>query len=275
MIASDIHWCHIDWYGITVRERMRLFVKHVKEEYEKDPFEALLLLGDYSLDHWKWGIKGSWITEGRSNTRLFADHVLAPLRELGVPMAAIAGNHEQYGHELWHAITGFHRQDAVIAGDVLFILPDTFGANLDPTEHSDGTYCGADMDFIRTQMERYPDQKVVLCAHHFDPGQESEAFQKLVRENDRILCLFGGHVHRSKVVELGEAWGNKALLYTGNYSYNGANQPPTESMWGFRDLILTDKELVSRYITPANAIVEKGEQIIQSYGYQDEYRKVF
>ncbi len=274
LIASDIHWCHLEWYGVSNEERMQRFVQHVKEEYEKEPFEALLLLGDYSLDHWKWNIKGCWLSEGRSNTRLFCDRVLRSLKELGVPMAVIAGNHEQYGKRLWQALTsGFKREDALAVGDVLFILPDTFGADLDPTEHSDGTYCGTNVKFVRAQMEKHPDKKVVLCAHHFEPGRESEEFKTLVREDDRILCLFGGHVHRSKVVELGEEWGNKALLYTGNYSYNGGGQPATESMWGFRDLILTDDGLESRYITPANTIVIKGETIEHPYGYQDVYQK--
>ena len=273
LIASDIHWCHLEWYGVSNEERMERFVRHVQEEYEKDPFEALLLLGDYSLDHWQWGIKGCWLNEGKSNTRLFADRVLSKLKELGIPMAAIGGNHEQYGQELWHAITGFDRTDAVVVDDYLFILPDTFGANLDPTEHSDGTYCGTDMAFVREQMAKHPDKKVIFCAHHFEPGRESEEFKTLVREDDRVLCLFGGHVHRSKVVELGEEWGNKALLYTGNYSYNGGKQPATESMWGFRDLILTEDTLTSRYITPANTIKVKEEVIEHPYGYQDEYTR--
>ena len=273
LIASDIHWCHLEWYGVSNEERMERFVRHVEEEYEKDPFEALLLLGDYSLDHWAWNIKGCWLTEGRSNTKLFSDHVLGKLKKLGVPMAAIGGNHEQYGNVLWHELTGFYRTDAVVVDDYLFILPDTFGANLDPTEHSDGTYCGTDMTFVREQMEKHPDKKVILCAHHFEPARESEEFKTLVREDDRILCLFGGHVHRSKVVELGEEWGNKALLYTGNYSYNGGKNPPTESMWGFRDLILTEDTLTSRYITPANTIKMKDEVIEHPYGYQDEYTR--
>ena len=274
LIASDIHWCHLEWYGVSNDERMARFVQHVREEYEKDPFEALLLLGDYSLDHWKWNIKGCWLGEGRSNTFLFCQRVLKSLQELGVPMAVIAGNHEQYGKRLWQALTGgFKRQDSLVVDDLLFILPDTFGADLDPTVHSDGTYCAADVKFIRAQMEKHPDKKVVLCAHHFEPARESEALRQLVKEDDRILCLFGGHVHRSKVVELGEAWGNKALLYTGNYSYNGGNQPPQESMWGFRDLIVDESGFSSRYITPANTIVVKGETIEHPYGYQDEYQK--
>ena len=273
LIASDIHWCHLEWYGVSNEERMERFVRHVEEEYQKDPFEALLLLGDYSLDHWKWGIKGCWLSEGRSNTKLFADRVLSRLKALDVPMAVIGGNHEQYGNVLWKELTGFTRTDAVTVGDYLFILPDTFGADLDPAEHSDGTYSGVDMDFIRAQMARYPDKKVILCAHHFDPARECEDFKKLVCEDDRVLCLFGGH--RSNVVELGEEWGNKALLYTGNYSYNGGGKPPQESMWGFRDLILTEDTLTSRYITPANTITVKEERIEHPYGYQDEYTRKF
>lgn len=273
LIASDIHWCHLEWYGVSNEERMERFVRHVEEEYAKDPFEALLLLGDYSLDHWQWGIKGCWLTEGRSNTKLFADRVISKLKKLGVPMAAIGGNHEQYGNTLWKELTGFTRTDAVTVGEYLFVLVDTFGANLDPTEHSDGTYCGTDVAFVKDMMAKHPDKKVVLCAHHFEPSRESEELRALVREDDRVLCLFGGHVHRSKVVELGEEWGNKALLYTGNYSYNGGKQPPQESMWGFRDLILTEGALTSRYITPANTIKVKEETIEHPYGYQDEYTR--
>ncbi|MBQ8357982.1 MAG: metallophosphoesterase [Clostridia bacterium] len=276
LIASDIHWCHLEWYGVSTEERMERFVRHVEEEYEKDPFEALLLLGDYSLDHWKWNIKGCWINEGRSNTKVFADRVISRLKRLGVPMAAIAGNHEQYGNTLWKELTGFTRTDSLVLGDDLFILLDTFGADLDPTEHSDGTYCGADVELVRSLMAQYPDKRVILCAHHFEPGRESDAFRQLVAEDDRILCLFGGHVHRSNVVELGEAWGNKALLYTGQYSYNnGKNGPPMNSMWGFRDLILTDDALESRYITPANTIVYNEETVEHPYGYQDTYKREF
>lgn len=276
LIASDIHWCHLEWYGVKNEDRMERFVRHVEEEYEKDPFEALLLLGDYSLDHWAWNTKGCYINEGVSCTKMLAEALLPRLKKLGVPIAMIAGNHEQYGNALWQKITGgFSRTDALCVGDYLFIMPDTFGANLDPTEHSDGTYCGTDMTFVREQMARYPDKKVILCAHHFDPARESEEFRTLLREDDRVLCLFGGHVHRSKVVELGPELGNKALLYTGNYSYNGGNQPAQESMWGFRDLVLEDGVLTSRYITPENSFTFKGEAVLHPYGYQDEYSRTF
>ncbi|MBP3323519.1 MAG: hypothetical protein J6M16_04935 [Clostridia bacterium] len=52
LVASDIHLCHVDWYGMENSKRVKRFIEDVKKEYEKDPFEMLLLLGDYSLDHW-------------------------------------------------------------------------------------------------------------------------------------------------------------------------------------------------------------------------------
>ena len=273
LIASDTHWCHMDWYGVPTEERMARFVRHVEEEYRKEPFEALLLLGDYSLDHWKWNIKGCWLTEGKSNTRTFAQVCVARLKQLGVPIAMIAGNHEQYGEALWTELTGYRRRDHLVCGDILFILPDTFGGDLDPTEHSDGTFCPTDVAFVQACMAQYPDKKVVLCAHHFAPERESEEFRRLVREDDRILCLFGGHVHRSNVVELGEDWGNKALLYTGNYSYNNGKEADAEnSFWGFRDLVIDEDTLTSRYITPENSAVLEGKEIHHPYGIQDEYQ---
>ena len=274
LIASDTHWCHLDWYGVPTEERMARFVRHVKDEFEKEPFEALLLLGDYSLDHWKWNIKGCWLTEGKSNTRTFAQIYVGQLKKLGVPIAMIAGNHEQYGEALWTELTGYHRRDHLVCGDILFILPDTFGVDLDPTEHSDGTYCPAQIDLIRETMARYPDHRVVLCAHHFAPERESEELRTLVREDDRILCLFGGHVHRSSVVGLGAEWGNKALLYTGNYSYNTGKEADAEtSFWGFRDLVIDGDTLTSRYITPENEAVLEGKPIRHAYGEQDVYQR--
>ena len=120
LIASDIHLCHLDWYGVPTEERMVRFVHHVQEEYAKDPFEAILLLGDYSLDHWKWNIKGCWLTEGKSNTRTFAQSYVAQLEKLGVPIVMIAGNHEQYGEALWTELTGYRRRDHLVCA-VIFL----------------------------------------------------------------------------------------------------------------------------------------------------------
>lgn len=268
MLSSDIHECHIDWYGVRTADRLQKWVDDLKCEYEKDPFEALLLLGDYSLDHWKWQTKGSYLEEGVSYTKRFTDEYLSQLRELPIAIRMIPGNHEQYGETLWKRFTGYPRQDTYVTGDWLFILTDTYQGGLDPTEHHDGVYTGADMTFIRRQLETNPDKRVILCCHYIEPWRESEAFRALLRE-DRIVCLFAGHTHRSEIWNLEADCGCKKVLFTGQYGESG-EPVPEKSMWGFRELILTDSELESNYITPENRIVWNGEPLLHPYGKQDE-----
>lgn len=268
ILASDIHLCHFDWYGLKAEDRVQKLIDDLKDEYKKEPFEALLLLGDYSLDHWKWQIKGSYIEKGISNTKRFVDEYLSQLKELPIEIRMIAGNHEQYGEELYHRLTGYHREDVYVTGEWLFILMDTYKGGLDPTEHHDGVYTGADVEFIRKQMEIYPDKKVIICCHYIEPWKDTEEFKALLRD-DRVVCLFAGHTHRSEIWHMEEEYGSKKVLFTGQYGESG-EKPPTKSMWGFRELILTDEYMESSYITPENTVTINDEKIIHLYGKQDQ-----
>ena len=261
LLISDVHNCHKDWYGVTNSERMERFVRHLQEEYDRAPYEMILFLGDYSLDFWEWDELGCYVDHQESRTREFVE---AYARRLPAPWYMIAGNHEQYGEEKWREITGCSRQGAVTVGDWLFILLDSFGANLDPDFHSDGTFTPIDVPFIRAQMDKHPDRKVVLCSHHFDPRYETDEGKALIQD-PRIVCLFAGHVHLSRIMDLC----GKKLLWTGNYSYS-SEEDPTGSMWGFREAILSENAIVSRYITPENSIVLDGREITVPYGTQDE-----
>ncbi len=270
ILASDIHLCHCNWLGVAPEVRVQKFIDDLKAEYQKEPFEALLLLGDYSLDHWKWQIKGSYIAQGKSYTKIFVDEYLSQLANLPIEIRMIAGNHEQYGDALWHELTGHHREEFYITGDWLFILMDTYKADLDPTEHSDGTYTGADMDLIRRMMDAYPDKKVILCSHYVEPWKDTEEFIDLLRNDDRVVCLFGGHNHRAEIWGM-EEYGKKPVLSCGQYADPGT-KPPTDCMWGYRRLILTDTYIESCYVTPENRIVLNGEEILHPYGEQDSIR---
>jgi len=269
LLASDIHWCHLQWYGMENNARLAKFVSDVAAEHKSDPCAALLLLGDYSLDHWAWGIKGSWLNEGVSNTANFVDAHMEELRGTGMELRMIAGNHEQYGEEKWREITGFSRQSSIVCGDVLFILLDTYGADLDPTEHSDGTYAPADMAFIRREMAANPDKRVILCAHYFDAAKESEEFCRLVREDTRILCLIAGHVHTSYVVTP-EQFGTKPLLFTGHYSYSGTKPDPLRCPCGYREVVIDGAHVTSAYIAAENTYAVDGKTVKLSRSRQDE-----
>ena len=279
LLASDVHLAHAgdsgtdEVYGVTPADRLQRFIDDVKAEYTRDPFDALLLLGDYSLDFWKWQTKGTWLTQGLSNTKKFVDEYLSQLYSLPIDIRMIPGNHEQYGEELWEQLTGgYKRQDYYVCGDYLFLLLDTWAADLDPTEHSDGTYSGVvDMEFVNSTMARFPEKKVILCAHFLDVNNANEKkhteFLNMLRSDDRIVCIFAGHNHRSEIRTLEEYNGLKEI-FTGNYYQTGA-ATPMECMWGFREVILGDEEISTSYITPENTITYNGSTYRHPYGKQD------
>ena len=268
LIASDIHYCEDGWYGLPRTAKGQNLMADLAREYEKAPYSALLLLGDYSLDHWVWGTKGTYLTRGLSETRLFVEEVLGQLAPEGVEVRMIAGNHEQYGEERWEALTGHKRRDHLVCGDVLFILCDTFGGDLDPVEHSDGTYVGLCAEEIRALMARYPDKQVILCAHWFHLEAESEEVRELIRSEDRILCLICGHAHISRILSTEGDQPGKPILFTGHYSYSGEKNP-LRCLNGYRELLIHEDRITSKYIVPAHTYTVDGIRFTTEYAEQD------
>lgn len=272
ILMSDIHYCKDGWYGVTQQIKRERLCADLEKEYAKDPYDALLLLGDYSLDHWKHG--GFYLTQGICETKAFVDQCLSRLAPDGVDLFMMPGNHEQYGEEAWEKMTGFKRSGHLICGPVLFILLDNYGADLDPTENFDGTYTGADVARIRELMAEYPDKKIILCAHWFSMERESEEFFRLVREEERILCLFCGHNHASRVVATGEEEGDKPLIFTGNYSYAG-DKNVVRCLSGYREVIITETGISTKYIVPPHDYQIEKVKFSNEYAEQDEIEILF
>lgn len=257
IIASDIHYCEEGWYGLPRTAKGENLCADLTREYQRDPYDALLLLGDYSLDHWDWGTKGTYLTRGLSETGLFVEEILGRLAPDGVEVRMIPGNHEQYGEESWERLTRHRRREHLVCGDLLFILCDTFGGDLDPTTHSDGTYVGVRVDEVKSLMARHPDKRVILCAHWFHMEAEGEELRELLRREERILCLICGHAHISRILSTGEENGNKPILYTGHYSYSGEKNP-LRCLNGYRELIIEEDRLTSRYLVPSHTYCIEG-----------------
>lgn len=253
LIATDIHYCHFVHGGIPRDVRMKRLIDQINEEYEREPFECILMLGDYSLDHWAWQIKGSWLMEGKSNATEFVNKYC---QDLPAPCYMLAGNHEQYGEEKWREITGGAREHTVVVGDTLFILWDSYGADLDPDFHSDGTYTPPKVDEIRAIMDAHPDKKVILCSHYFKPSDTDE--EKALISDERIVCLVMGHTHSSKVLTLPESYGSKKILQAG--AWIGMHADLGE-VWGVRDIKLYDDRMTSDYIVPEADFFDKGEPL--------------
>ena len=266
MLTSDLHYCEPVWYEVTSEDRMGRMIRDLSAEYEKEPFDLMLMLGDYSLDFWVFQPYGSVLARGTSWTEKFMQDVYPHLPPC--PKYMIAGNHEQYGNENWKRITGHERRTTVSYGDYLFIILDNFSGNLDPTEHSDGTYTPSDLNYIREQMAAYPNAKVFLCAHDFNMEKEPAEFCELLKTEDRIICLFAGHTHRSDITDLGEACGHKCLIRDGQFSYS---RDIENSRWGWRELRFgEDGSVTTAYITPDSDMVLNSEMCHHNAGKQDE-----
>lgn len=271
IFCSDVHLCHQQWCGRTSEQRMDRMIGQLNAHYEERPYEKLVFLGDYSLDYWKWDVKGSWLERGVSESQRFARDYASRLK---APYYMLPGNHEQYGEALWQQLVGMPRKDYFVVGGYLIICCDNFAGELDPVEHSDGVYSVTDLDFVRKAMAQHPDLPVILCAHYFDiEDKEPEAFYTFLKEEKRITLLICGHDHIVEITDLGEQAGHVCLYHDGQFSYAGGRQSPVDNMWGFCEAVLTDKGVEMVYIEPENDIKVGGKPY--HHDYTEKCRKFF
>ena len=245
VLVTDIHHCHGDWYETQSDDRMNLLCSCLKEAHEQKPFDAIVTLGDYSLDFWKYQVGGSWLWN--PPVSYTDDFVKKYVPQMPAPFYMIPGNHEQYGHEDWLRITGKPREYVIVYGDYVLVMLDTFAGELDPKVHSDGCYTGINAELLSAVLEDYPEKKIILCAHDIYLERESEEARRLICESRQILCAFTGHTHRENTLLLPDAWRNLPVFYCGDFSYNlGARR---QKNWGYRVLEFTARGVSTEYIT--------------------------
>ena len=242
LLLSDIHYCQEEFGGISIDEKAQRLIEQINTEYQKDPFVLILFLGDYSMDHWRGGSQGTWLTRQVSYTKLFVDKYC---HLLPAPYYMLAGNHEQFDEKQWQEITGCSRSAHFVVGDYLFVLWDSFGDNLNPVEHADGTYTPPDTEKIWNIMSQYPEKMVILCSHYFRPT--CEPAECALISDPRVVCLFQGHTHDPDVITLAEEYGAKKLIQTGGWADVA---PGSNWVWGVRELYLEDNRITSGYLVP-------------------------
>lgn len=241
-IITDVHYCHIAWNDADAKARMGFLTETLKKQYELAPYDAILGLGDYSLDFWGWCEGGSYLWEPSvSNTDNFVKEYVC---QFPTKTYMLAGNHEQYGEEKWEKLTGVKREFALVYGDKVFAMCDTFGGDLDPTENSDGTYTGINVEFLKTVLQKHKDKKIYLCLHDLLTDKESEEARQLILENKNIVCAFAGHIHRSITKILPDEWRNLPVLYCGGFGFSN------NTNWGIRlvDFNLEGGEICADYV---------------------------
>ncbi len=252
ILTSDVH--HVgssNYYGVSNADRLQLWVDSVNYEHSIDPIDLIIINGDVSLDHYylsNGSNGGTYMgTNKVSYTEKFMKEYVSQLPE-GVPYFILAGNHEQYNNTQWKNYVGNDRQCAYSIEGNLFIMIDNFNSYLEPDATANSTYTLTDVDFIKETMAQYPDDDVWLVSHYFDPNRESDEFNDLVKNNDRIKGLFGGHDHMNNV-KCYAKWGNKPYAMTGTFARSGAmnasNVEGEPSRWGYESKELTETQKAS------------------------------
>ncbi len=267
VVMSDIHLCHLDWYGMKNADRIQKMTDDLNDFYLDEGYDAILFLGDYSLDFWETGIFGSWRHQELSNTEVFFRDYASQLS--CETQYRIPGNHEQYGEELWAELSGsdLGRQFYLKIGGYLIFMLDNFDGDLDPDTDNHGVYTPTDVDFIRGVMDENPDMPVILMAHFFDVKADGEEFRDLVCD-ERVVTLFCGHDHVTTVQELGPDYDNKVIFHCGDYSYSKAAIP--ENPWGWRTLTLREDGIRVTYYAPESKMVDGKTYNIEA-GYLQDY----
>ena len=244
VFVTDIHNCHIEWHDMTTQDRMELLCKSLGEEYERQPYDAILSLGDYSLDFWAWRVGGSFLWNPPvSRTE---DFLKKYVPKMPAAFYMIPGNHEQYGNEIWNEIVGTPREYVIVYGEYVFVMLDTFAGNLGPKENHDGYYTGINTEFLSQVLQDYPNKKIFLCAHDICVPKENDASCNLIFENRNILCAFTGHKHRDHTLLLPDSWRNLPVFYCGDFSYNSGTLG--NKNWGYRLLDLSDASISTEYV---------------------------
>ena len=251
VITSDPHYTERYYsdtsrdYGYSADERMQLWVNTILDEHARQPIDLIIVNGDVSLDYWNSSKNSSYTG---NETKTFVEQYVSQLREKEIPVIVLPGNHEPYSEENWYQMTGNSRTETYVLGNNLFIMPDSFGNNLEPSSHmSEGEYSEFDVEAIKKQMAEYPSHKVYIISHHIDMNKQDSAFLELLKSNNNIIGLFSGHTHTASTLS-GNTYGGKVLAETGNFSYTDDDDKETH-FWGFRDLVITEYHAHSRYIT--------------------------
>lgn len=243
IIVTDIHNCHKEWHAET-EKRMERLCEALNAEYQRAPYDAILMLGDYSLDFWGWEIGGSYLWE--KPVSYTEDFVRRFVPRLPAEVYMIPGNHEQYSEADFIRITGYPREYSIVYGESVFAMLDTFAGGLDPKENSDGVYTGINGEFLAELLKAHPEKRMIICAHDISPKRESEAVRELICVEKRIVCAFTGHTHRDNTLLLPDSFRNLPVFYCGDFSYNGGRS--REKNWGYRLLDITDGLISTEYV---------------------------
>jgi predicted phosphodiesterase len=196
-----------DAFGYTQKQKVDLLTKAVCDEHEKANLDAVLFLGDLSIDDYSFrNLPENYCLKFKNEC----------LDRLPCPYYVIPGNHDSYPNADWMAMFGTDRQHTVAIGDCVFLMLDTFAAT--PANSASGSpLTMIDDAFLQQELHQHAGRKIFICAHHIEHAVFSDRAQQLIAENPDIKLLFRGHTHINDAIPFAD----KTLIDIGGYAYNG------------------------------------------------------
>ena len=197
-------------FGHTQEEKVDCIVEDMNTHIEREPVDAVLVLGDLSIDDYSF--------------RKLPENYCKKFKELCMdilpcPSYAIPGNHDSYPNEMWEDVFGYGRQFSLQIKDAAFIMLDTY-SDEPATTASGSAYVGINMEYLKAELEKFPKGPIFLCSHYFHPNDYTEEFIELLNNNKRIVCLFDAHTHKNKIIPINEHV-KQRKINIGGYGYEG------------------------------------------------------
>ncbi len=231
-------------YQYTQKEKIQRVFSDISKENSRSPLDAVLILGDMSLDDY--------------GTRNLHQNFCEKFKEecldkLTVPYYVIPGNHDSYPEETWRELFGTGREYVLELCDSVFVMGDTFKGTVHngPSAPLDTI----DETMLTDALEKYKGKKIFICAHHVRDEAFTEKCRKLVSESDDVICMFRGHTHINRILE----FCGKKVFDIGGYAYNGkmVNGKYDACIydfawaWGYQILEIYDDKVKTYHVKPA------------------------
>ena len=232
-----------DALGHTQSEKVAITRDWILAEHAKAPLDAVLMLGDLSIDDYDF----------RKLPENYCEKLKRELFDaLPCPVFALAGNHDSYPDALWEAAVGTPRQYSIGIGGIGVLMLDTF-ASFPAAGASGSPYTGIDCDFVRRELEKFGDQPVIVCAHHIDTKEIDPAFAEILKTHPNVRALFRGHTHHNAVLD----YAGTPLIDIGGIAYNGFcidgkwtfGYFDEKWAWGY-ELLELDEAISLRHVKP-------------------------
>lgn len=238
-------------FGKSQREKIEKVYTDIIRENERSALDAVLVLGDLSIDDYDFrNLPINYCEQFKSDC----------LDRLPCKYYVLPGNHDSYPNDIWNKIFGTDREFVTSVGDSVFIMLDTF--NSIPAKAASGSDVTViNESFLRDCLDSNSGKSIFICAHYIETQKTiTPEIRDIIKNNDDIVFLFRGHTHRGAIIDLGDDFGGKKLIDIGGYGYCGMkidnryefNIFDREWAWGYQILEIYDDKIITYHVTTDN-----------------------